>query len=117
MNLCQIRSKLLLAVSEMADGKVAPGHLLAVSGQLILVSLPLLVVNLALESALLALGDADESVDDADEEDSATHAASNDVFSGIGQAGPFLLGLLLRRKLVQCFVDRGFAPDRFVSTL
>ena len=71
---------------------------------------PLLVFELALSSALLPLGDADEGVDDADNEESADDAAGDDVFSGVGEAGPLLLGFLPVGKLVQCFVHRGLAP-------
>lgn len=108
--------ELLLAVSEMADSKVTPCHLLTVGGQFVLVCLPLLVVEIALKSALLALGDADESVDDADEEDSATHAAGDDIFSGVGQASPLLLGLLLGGKLVELLVDFRFTSNGVIST-
>lgn len=95
---------------KVADGEIAPLHLLAVSGQLIFVRRPLLVFELALSSALLALGDADEGVDDADNNESADDAAGDDIFGGVGEAGPLLLGFLPVGELVQCFVNFGFAP-------
>lgn len=88
----------------MADREIASLHLLAVSGQLVFVRSPLLVFELALSPALLTLGDADEGVDDADDNESADDATSDDVFGGVGEAGPLLLGFLPVRKLVQCFV-------------
>ena len=95
----------------MADSEITPRHLLAVSGQLIFVRSPLLVFKLALSPTLLTLGDADEGVDDADEEENTDDNASNDVLGGVGETGPFLFGFLFVGKLVQCFVDCGFAPD------
>lgn len=98
----------------MADSKIAPRHLLAVSGQLVFVRSPLLVFELALGPTLLALRDADEGVDDADEKESADDAAGDNVLRGLGKASPLLLGFLPVGELVECFVDFGFAPDGFL---
>lgn len=95
----------------MADREIASLHLLAISSQLVFVRRPLLVFELALSPALLALGDADEGVDDADNKESADDAAGDDIFGGVGEAGPLLLSFLPVGELVQCFVHCGFAPD------
>ena len=95
----------------MADREIASRHLLAVSGQLVFVRSPLLVFELALSPALLALCDADESVDDTNQKENADYAAGDDVFGGVGKAGPLLLGFLPVGELVQCFVHFGFAPS------
>jgi len=78
----------------MADCKIASRHLLAISGQLVFVRSPLLVFELALSSAFLALRDADEGIDNADKKESADYTAGDDVFGGVGEAGPLLLGFL-----------------------
>jgi len=96
-------------VSEVADGEIAPGHLLAVKCHLFLVGVPLLVGKLALGTALFALGDADEGVDDADEEDGATNAGADGNLCSVGEAGPLLLDFLGGGELVECFVDFGLA--------
>ena len=96
-------------MSKVADGKISPCHLLAVGRHLLLVRVPLLVGDLALGAALLALGDADEGVDDCDEEDGAADAGADGDLGGVGEAGPFLLGLLGGGELVECFVEFGFA--------
>ena len=95
----------------MADREIASLHLLAISGQLVLVRSPLLVFELSLSPALLALGDADKGVDDADNDESADDAAGDDIFGGVGEAGPLLLSFLPVGELVQCFVHCGYAPD------
>lgn len=104
-----LKSELLLAVAEVTDSKVTPGHLLPVSREFVLVSRPFLVVHLALSAALLALGDADESVDDDDKEDDAADATANGDLGGVREAGPLLLGLLGCGELVQLLVGCGFA--------
>ena len=100
---------LSLAVPKVADGEVAPRHLLAVSRHLLLVRAPLLVGDLALGAALLALGDADEGVDDTDEEDGTTDAGADSYLGCVGEAGPLLLGFLGGGELVEGFVEFGFA--------
>ena len=96
-------------MSKVADGKIAPCHLLAVGRHLLLVRVPLLVGDLALGAALLALGDVDEGVDDCDEEDGAADAGADGDLGCVGEAGPFLLSLLGGGELVECFVEFGFA--------
>jgi hypothetical protein len=100
---------LSLAVSEVADGEIAPGHLLAVSCHLLLVRVPFLVGNLALGTTLLTLGDADEGVDERDEEDGAADAGADGDLGGVGEAGPLLLGFLGGGEFVEGFVEFGLA--------
>lgn len=100
IDVSSLKSELLLAMPEVADSKITPGHLLPVSSELVFVSRPLLVVHLALSAALLALGDADESVDDDDKEDDAADATPNGNLGGVREAGPLLLSLFDCGELV-----------------
>lgn len=102
-------------MSEVADGEVASGHLLAVKCHLFLVSVPFLVGRLAFGTALLALGDADEGVDDCDEEDGSADAGADGDLGSVGEAGPLLLGFLGGGEFVEGFVDFGFASGGIVS--
>lgn len=99
----------------MANSKVSPRHLLAISRQHVFVRSPLLVFDFALGSALLALGDADEGVDDTDQEECTADTAADGVLGGVGEAGPFFFGLLGFGEFVEGFVDCGFASGGFVS--
>jgi hypothetical protein len=96
-------------MSKVANSKITPSHLLAISGHLLLVRVPFLVGDLALGTALLALGDADEGVDDCNEKDGAADAGADGDLGGVGEAGPLLFGFLGGGELVEGFVEFGFA--------